>query len=180
MSPTTNKRGIMHEREIIVKNALEELNIDYKRYEHESAHTMQRCEHIGEDVGAKHCKNLFLTNRACTSFYLLLMCADKPFKTSDISKQLGSSRLSFASDDLLLQKLDLLPGAVSPLALTLDTAKDIKVAIDKDLLLHDMICVHPCVSTVSYAMQTKELLRFLLSCSNPLSYVTIMGNSKAE
>ncbi len=167
----------MNEREQKAANALKKLGIEFRRYEHESADTMEKCEHIGEEVGAKHCKNLFLTNRQCTSFYLLLISASKPFRTKDVSKQLGVSRLSFASNGLLLEKLDLLPGSVTPLGLVSDNARDVTVVIDEELLSYDMICVHPCISTVSYAMPTKELLRFIDSCGNTVRYVTITVES---
>lgn len=167
----------MNEREQKVSQALNELGIEYKRYEHESADTMEKCEHIGEDVGAKHCKNLFLTNRQCTDFYLMLIGADKAFRTKDVSKQLGVSRLSFGNNDLLLEKLNLLPGSVSPLGLIFNSDRDITVVIDDELLSYDMICVHPCDSSVSYAMRTKELLRFIDSCGNPVRYVTITVES---
>ncbi|MBQ9833263.1 MAG: prolyl-tRNA synthetase associated domain-containing protein [Clostridia bacterium] len=171
---------MIHERELPVIEALKKLNIEYKRYEHENADTMEKCEHIGEDVGAKHCKNLFLTNRQCTDFYLMLTAADKPFRTAVVSKLLGVSRLSFASNDLLFEKLGLLPGSVTPLALCHEGTRGITVVIDEDVASYEKICVHPCVSTASYAMQTKELLRFLHSCGNEIRYVTIMGDLKGN
>ena len=41
------------------------------------------------------CKNLFLCNAQRTKFYLLLMPGYKKFLTKDLSKQIGSARLSF-------------------------------------------------------------------------------------
>mgnify|MGYP000222455351 CR=1 FL=1 len=70
---------------------LDELGIKYYYYEHPLAKTMEDCEGIGADIGAQHFKNLFLCNRSGTRFYLLLIRADKPFKTGEVSKQLGSS-----------------------------------------------------------------------------------------
>lgn len=59
--------------------------------------TMEVCEEIDRTLGAQICKNLFLCNRQQTDFYLLMMPGDKQFKTKDLSAQIGSSRLSFAS-----------------------------------------------------------------------------------
>mgnify|MGYP000458893755 FL=1 len=59
------------------------------------------------------CKNLFLCNRQKTNFYLLLMPADKPFRTKEITSQLGCARLSFASEDAMEQLLQLTPGSAT-------------------------------------------------------------------
>ena len=79
-----------------VYELLDRLGIDYQRVDHECAMTMEACIAVDEALGAAMCKNLLLCNRQCTDFYLLLMPGDKPFKTSVLSKQIGSSRLSFA------------------------------------------------------------------------------------
>ena len=90
------------EKEIRVYDFLDSLRIEYKRVDHEAAMTMEACEEIdrtlseGVEKGVAICKNLFLCNRQATDFYLLLIPGDKPFKTKDLSAQIGSSRLSFA------------------------------------------------------------------------------------
>ena len=74
------------------------LGVEYQRVDHEAAMTMEACEEIDRTLGdgTAICKNLFLCNRQETDFYLLLMPGDKPFKTKNLSAQIGSARLSFA------------------------------------------------------------------------------------
>ena len=48
------------------------------------------------------------------------MPGDKPFKTKELSKQIGSARLSFATPDFMLEFLDIKPGAVSVMGLMND------------------------------------------------------------
>lgn len=169
--------GIVHmaidERERPVLGILDETGIPYTRYEHTSAKTMQDCEGIGADVGAKHFKNLFLCNRARTVYCLLLMRADKPFHTSDISKKLGVSRLSFCTDEQLYEKLNLLPGSVTPMALYHPSSRDVMVAIDRDVANMDMVCVHPCVSTASLAIKFSDLIAYIERMGNEIKYVDI-------
>ena len=83
-------------KEVRVYDLLDHLGVDYQRIDHEAAMTMEACAAIDEVLDATICKNLLLCNRQCTVFYLLLLPGDKPFKTSVLSKQIGSSRLSFA------------------------------------------------------------------------------------
>ena len=66
--------------------------------DHERADTILDLQVEGL-LGAKICKNLFLTNRQQTDFYLLLMPGEKPFKTKLLSRQIGSARLSFAGPE---------------------------------------------------------------------------------
>ena len=81
--------------------------------------TMEACEEIDRVLGdgTAICKNLFLCNRQATEFYLLLMPGDKPFKTKELSAQIGSSRLSFAKSEYMEKYLDITPGSVSVLGL---------------------------------------------------------------
>ena len=66
------------------------------RADHAPAETMEVCADIDTVLNCRICKNLFLCNRQQTAFYLLMMPGDKPFKTKELSAQIGSARLSFA------------------------------------------------------------------------------------
>lgn len=150
---------------------LDALQIPYRYYSHSRARTMADCAGIGADVGAQHFKNLFLSDRRRSVFVLLLLAPEKTFHTADISAQLGTARLSFCTAEELYAKLGLLPGAVTPMALARPNAKDIRVAVDRDILQMETVCVHPCTAEASLALPCAELLRFLAHCGNPLSYV---------
>ena len=84
------------DKEIRVYDFLDKLGVEYQRVDHEAAMTMEACEAIDRVLGddTAICKNLFLCNRQETDFYLLLMPGDKPFKTKNLSAQIGSARLS--------------------------------------------------------------------------------------
>jgi len=84
-------------RETRTYDFLDRLQIAYERVDHAPAETMEDCLAVDAALGTKMCKNLFLCNRQGTVFYLLLMPGDKPFRTKELSAQIGSARLSFAS-----------------------------------------------------------------------------------
>jgi Ala-tRNA(Pro) deacylase len=73
-----------------------------------------------------------LCNRQCTDFYLLLIPGDKVFKTKDLSHQIGSSRLSFASAEYMEQFLDCTPGSASVFGLMNDKENRVQLLIDED------------------------------------------------
>ena len=149
-------------REVRTYDFLDSLSIPYQRTDHERADNMEACNEIDAVLGVVICKNLFLCNRQQTRFYLLMMPGDKKFKTKELSAQIGSSRLSFAPADAMLQYLDIEPGAVSIMGLMNDTAKAVQLLIDEDVLKDEYLGCHPCVCTSSLKLRTADVIeRFL-------------------
>jgi len=128
------------EVEMAIYDKLDALGIEYKRADHDHADTMEDCLAIEKVLGAKICKNLFLCNRQKTSFYMLLMPGDKPFKTKFLTSQLNCARLSFAEADKMQEYLHTIPGSVSALELIFDTDNNIQLVIDNDLMSDEYIC----------------------------------------
>lgn len=141
---------------------LDELGIEYWHVNHEHADTIEACHEIEKTLGASICKNLFLTNRQQTDFYLLLMPGDKPFKTRLLSKQIGPARLSFGSAEHMEKHLDITPGSVSVLGLLNDKEQAVKLLIDADLLKDDFIGCHPCINTSTLKFKLSDLTGKLL------------------
>ncbi len=140
---------------------LDSLGVEYARVDHEHADTIEACHEIESTLGALICKNLFLTNRQQTEFYLLLMPGDKPFKTKLLSKQIGTARLSFASPEHMERYLDITPGSVSVLGLMNDGGK-VHLVIDRDLLKDEFIGCHPCINTSTLRLRTEDVIGKLL------------------
>ncbi len=150
------------DREIRVYDLLDSLGIDYERTDHEEANTMEACNEIDRILGTLICKNLFLCNRQKTNYYLLMMPGDKPFKTKDLSKQIGTARLSFGDPEAMEEYLHIRPGAVSVMGLMNDTKNHVQLLIDRPVLESEDLGCHPCVNTSSLKMKTKDVLeRFL-------------------
>ena len=149
-------------KEIRVYDFLDALGIQYQRVDHEAAMTMEACLEVDTALEATMCKNLMLCNRQCTDFYILLLPGDKKFKTSVLSKQIGSSRLSFADGQYMESFLDITPGSLSVLGLMNDKENRVKLLIDKDVLTGDYIGVHPCVNTASLKLRTSDLVEKII------------------
>jgi len=119
--------------------------IPYQLHEHERAHTIDDClkmPFITEDITI--CKNILLCNRQQTDYFLLLLKPLTSFRTSVISKLLGSSRLSFAPENALEKMLHLTSGSVSPLGLVFDREKKIKLCYERGVTATPKIAFHPC------------------------------------
>ena len=149
-------------KEVRVYDLLDQLNIEYQRIDHEAAMTMEACAAIDEVLDATICKNLLLCNRQCTTFYLLLLPGDKPFKTSVLSKQIGSSRLSFAGAEYMERFLDITPGSLSILGLMNDKEMQVQLLIDEDVLKGEFIGCHPCINTSSLRLKTADVMEKII------------------
>ena len=150
------------DREIRVYDLLDSLGIEYQRTEHGHAATMEASNEIDAVLDVLICKNLFLCNRQKTDFYLLMMPGDKPFKTKELSAQIGSSRLSFAKAEYMEQYLDITPGSLSVLGLMNDKDRMVRLLIDEDVLTGEYIGCHPCINTSSLRLRTKDLVEKII------------------
>lgn len=150
------------EKEVRVYDLLDRLGLTFQRIDHEAAMTMEACAPVDEALGVSMCKNLMLCNRQCTEFYLLLLPGDKVFKTSVLSRQIGSSRLSFAAAEYMERYLDITPGSLSVLGLMNDHGHHVQLLIDEDVLKDECIGCHPCVNTSSLRLKTADLMETLL------------------
>jgi Ala-tRNA(Pro) deacylase len=155
---------------------LDQHGIPYEKLSHPAAFTMEECAAVETRLGAPICKNLFLCNRQQTQFYLLMLPADKPFKTKYLSSQLGCARLSFATEEHMVSLLGIHPGAVSPMGLMNDAQHQVMLVIDHDLLSQEYIGCHPCVNTASLRLRLSDLLeRFVPATGHEYRVVELRG-----
>lgn len=141
---------------------LEKLGIEFCRVDHDYADHIDDCHEVEKILGCEICKNLLLTNRQQTELYLLLMPGDKPFKTKLLSRQIGSSRLSFASAEHMEELLDISPGSVSVLGLMNDAGGRIRLIIDEELLADEHLGCHPCINSSTLRIRMSDLTEKLL------------------
>lgn len=162
------------ENEAAVYRFLGERGIPFFRIDHEPVRTMEDCAAIDRALGGEICKNLVLCNQQKTAFYLLMIREDKSFRTKDVSKQLGVSRLSFASPEHMERFLHLSPGAASPMGLLFDSARDVRLILDRDVVRSEYLGCHPCVNTASIKLRMADFLEiFLPATGHAPTLVTI-------
>ena len=164
------------DREVRVYDLLDSLGIEYLRIDHGHADTMEACNEIDKVLDVLICKNLFLCNRQKTKFYLLMMPGDKPFKTKELSSQINSARLSFASAEAMEEYLDILPGSVSVMGLMNDKKNAVNLLVDEDVLKGEYVGCHPCVNTSSLKIKTTDVFdKFLKAVGHTATVVHLTG-----
>ena len=162
------------DREERAYDVLEKLGIAFERVDHDATASINDCGNIDE------IKNLFLCNSQKTKFYLLMMPGDKPFRTKELSHQIGSSRLSFAPESYMEEYLDLHPGSVSVLGLMNDKNHMVNLLVDEDVLKEEYVGCHPCMNTTSLKIKTSDITgKFLEYTGHFMTVVKLTGNSDA-
>ena len=160
------------ERELQTYDLLDSLSIPYLRADHPAAYTIEGCQEAEQLLHITICKNLFLCNAQKKNFYLLMLPGHKKFRTAVFSRQIGSSRLSFAPSEYMEEFLGLTPGSVSVLGLMNDKNNRVKLAIDKEILHSEYIGCHPCINTSSLKIKTSHIIqRFLPAVGH--DYITV-------
>lgn len=141
---------------------LDGLGIPYRTVEHAPANTMADCAANDARLGVLTVKNIFLTTKNKKRCYLCLARPDARFHTADISRQVGSSRLSFAPEEMLFKRLRCHGGSASPMGLIFPEAAGVGLIVDAALRRVEILAFHPCDNTQTLAMAGEDFFgRFL-------------------
>lgn len=159
-----------------VLDFLKEKDMEYRQYFHSPMVSMEEYEDLQKKIGCMIPKNLFLSNRQKTKFYLLSMPGDKKFLTKELSLQINSARLSFASEESLKEYLCCYKGSTSIFGLLFDKEKKVNLLLDEDILKEEYLGFHPCQNTSTIKIRTEDMTeKFLKEIDRPYQVVKLVG-----
>ena len=150
---------------------LDGMGISYEVEEHAPVFTIDEMRELG--IKGSVCKNLFLRDAKGRQHFLVVLPGDRQADRGALAAALGSSKLSFASEERLMKHLGLTKGSVTPLAVIQDPDHTVQVLLDESLTGMDRLGVHPLVNTATLWISGADLLRFVRSCGNPVKIVSI-------
>ncbi len=159
------------ENEQKLYNVLEELGVEYIRYEHPPVYTVEEAQQYWKEIKGAHAKNLFLRNNKGNRHYLVVLEQSKSADLKDLSAKLASGKLSFASERRLQEHLGLDTGAVSPFGIINDEKKAVTLVIDRALQKQESVNFHPNVNTATVNLSFKDFEKFLKHCGNQVIYI---------
>ncbi|MDO4988109.1 MAG: prolyl-tRNA synthetase associated domain-containing protein [Synergistes sp.] len=152
---------------------LDEMGIKYEVLSHEPVYTIDDMKEI-EGMDIKNvCKNLFLRDEKGKRHFLVVLDEAKTADLKAIRKEADSTRLSFASEERLMQHIGLKKGSVTPLGLLNQCARDVEVLFDESLKDRPRLGVHPCENTETLWLSAKDLLRVIEVCGNSIKFIKI-------
>ena len=121
---------------------LKHLNIGYDTFEHPALFSVSDREKHAVNIPGLDTKNLFLFDRKTKQMVLVCMRGEIRMKISELQKQLGLKKLSFGSEELLMDTLGVQPGTVSVLCL-LEKKPDLILVLDQAFKSAEQIGFHP-------------------------------------
>ena len=157
----------------IVFDLLDEMQISYKVTQHPAVYTIEDMENLNMEHIERVAKNLFVRDEKKRNYYLFTLRKDKSANLKDIQQQIGSKRLSFASEADLSKHLGLSKGEVTPFGVINDQERIVKVYFDRNLTTYDFIGVHPNDNTATVWISVNDLAKALRSVNHEVAYIDI-------
>ena len=152
---------------------LEKRNIKYELIEHEEVHTIEDMEKLGLLDKGYVCKNLFLRNANGKVHYALSCGHEKNVDIKSLADKIGSTRLSFASDERLKKYLGLEPGYVSPFGVINDDDESVIFVFDKELIGKKNVGFHPNTNKATVFLDFDEVAKIIASHGNEIIYINM-------
>lgn len=162
------------EQKRIVYELLDSLQIAYKVVEHPAVYTIGEMNAIENFPDVRYvAKNLFLRDEKGRRHFLVVLDQEKKADLKGIRHQLGTSNLSFASEERLMKYLKLTKGAVTPFGVINDEDICVEVVFDRDLTGRDIIGVHPNDNTATVLLSYAELSKVIRTHGNTIHIIDI-------
>lgn len=122
----------------------------------------------------------FSTPRNHCAHYLVIARAEAPFRTGSVSRQLGASRLSFASPEELEALMRTRPGAISPMGLLFDDGAACAWESTAPCATGRGCCFTPASTRATLALSGADFFeRFLPALGYAPTFVDMEGEEKA-
>ncbi|KAF7086149.1 hypothetical protein CFC21_089480 [Triticum aestivum] len=153
---------------------LEELKIDFKRYDHPVVLTVEeQAKHVGSFGGALT-KNLLLKDKK-HRLYIVSALADTKVDMKILSQRLGLGKggVRMAPEENLRQVLQVPLGCVTPFALFNESASAVSLLLDQGFKSKQSCYFHPLTNDVTIALSSNNLDKFLLSIGKQPAYVDL-------
>lgn len=159
----------------IVYEALDRMGISYRKEEHEAVFSADDRHNIDKSLweGYRVSKNLFLRNAKGDKHYLVVTTIDKKADLRRLAEELGSTRLSFGSEQRLDKYLRVKAGSISAFCVLNDEERAVTVVFDKELVGEKNFALHPNENTATVFIEFSEVERVVREHGNEILYAEI-------
>ena len=141
---------------------LQENSIWHEITEHKAVYNMAELAEVPCPYPEADAKNLFVRDDKKQNYYLITVKGEKRVNLKAFRKAQGTRNLSFVSAEDLMERLGLIPGAVTPLGVLNDETRSVKVFLDQDFLQEPgLVGVHPNENTATVWLKAEDLIRII-------------------
>jgi Ala-tRNA(Pro) deacylase len=139
---------------------LVELGAGAVTHEHEAVFRVGEAPELKAAIPGAHSKNLFLKD-AKGQLWLVSAEDHTAIDLKRLPAVIGSARLSFGSETLMVETLGVTPGSVTALALANDHERRVRFVLDQALAQAEVVNFHPLTNTATTSLPQAGLRRFL-------------------
>ena len=140
---------------------LDGLGIAASTVDHPPVFTVEEARTLRGTIAGAHSKNLFLKDKK-GALFLVVAREEATIDLKRLHGRIGASgRLSFGQAELLLDKLGVEPGSVTPFGLVNDDPPSLRVILDAELVAAETVNFHPLVNTATTSLASADLLAFI-------------------
>lgn len=145
-------------------------NIWYEITEHKTVYNMEELKELDIPYPEYDAKNLFVRDDKKRNYYLITVKGDKRIDLKEFRRKNETRPLSFASENDLLDIMNLKPGSVTPLGLLNDKNNKVLFYIDKDFMKDKHIVgVHPNDNTATIWLKVEDLIEIIKEHGNKVN-----------
>ena len=143
---------------------LDEWKIIYKHFTHEPLISVRESKLIQEKLFGNqkengHIKNLYLRDKKKNNI-LFVTQQDAIIDLKLLAEKTNMGRLSFGSQERLMENLGVLPGAVSPFAMINGVKNNVTIFLDSKLKFYKNIFAHPLENNQTLEITFDQLEKF--------------------
>ena len=143
---------------------LDEWKIIYKHFTHEPLISVNESKLIQEKLFGNnkengHIKNLYLRDKKKNNI-LFVAHQDTVVDLKLLAENINLGRLSFGSQERLMENLGVLPGAVSPFAMINGVKNNVTIFLDSKLKSYKKIFAHPLENNQTLEIGLDQLEKF--------------------
>ena len=143
---------------------LDEWKILYKHFTHEPLISVNESKLLQEKLFGNnkengHIKNLYLRDKKKNNI-LFVTQQDAIIDLKLLAEKINMGRLSFGSEERLMENLGVLPGAVSPFAMINGVKNNVTIFLDSKLKSYKNIFAHPLENNQTLEITFDQLEKF--------------------
>ncbi len=149
-------------------------NIWYEITEHKAVFNMNELSEIKMLYPEYNAKNLFVRDDNKNNYYLITIKGNKRIDLKEFKTKNNTRRLSFASEQDLMNIMNLISGSVTPLGLLNDKKLKVTFYLDKDFFNDKQIIgVHPNDNTATIWLKVTDLINIIEEHGNRVNVVEL-------
>ena len=153
---------------------LEDKGVWHEIVEHEAVWNMEDLAKVKLPYPDADAKNVFVRDDKKQNYYLITVKDDKRVDLKKFKEDHNTRKLSFVSENDLLEILILIPGSVSPFGLLNDKECIVKFFLDKAFTVNKAIVgIHPNDNTATVFVKANDLIDIIKEHGNEVEVVKI-------